>query len=95
MTYNGYTNWETWVVELHYDDTFYNMAKTYVETGLTYQEFQDDLEGFIHSTVNEELKYPDDTNLANEFVRMALQTVDYTQLANNAWEQAEKDLTEE
>jgi hypothetical protein len=56
-TYNGYTNYETWNTNLHYSDSFFDIAKEAVENLDT--EAEDFAEDFDYADLVE--------NLANTF----------------------------
>jgi hypothetical protein len=92
-TYNGYTNYETWSANLHYSDSFFDIAKEAVERLDTEsEEFAEDfdLEDFKDTLADtfEELVWevsgvndlPD--GIAKDFAMGALERVDWHDIAD-------------
>lgn len=91
-TYNGYTNYETWNTNLHYSETFYDIAKEAVENLDTEAEdFAEDFNyaGFVEdlATAFEDLVWeisgvedlPD--GIAKDFANQGLAKVDWEDIA--------------
>lgn len=91
-TYNGYTNYETWNTNLHYSDTFFDIAKEAVENLDT--EAEDFAEDFDYGDLVETLAstfgdlvweisgvedLPD--GIAKDFALQGLEQVDWEDIA--------------
>lgn len=91
-TYNGYTNYETWNTNLHYSDTFFDIAKEAVENLDT--EAEDFAEDFSLDSLVDDLAQafedlvweisgvedlPD--GIAKDFALQGLEQVDWEDIA--------------
>lgn len=95
MTYNGYANWETWAVALHFDELLYEMALEYVRRGKAYSQYLKDAEDEIVELTLRELHHPNQHTMASEFVCASLHMVDYNHLCEDAWVEATRTFKDE
>lgn len=89
MSYNGYENWETWTIALHYDEFLHDAALAYMEMGKDYTQFLQWIPQEIYSMVLNDFRQPCGRSVGVEFVFRGLGKVDYEHLCSNAWEEAE------
>ena len=92
--YNGYTNRETWAVSVEYDDYLYQAALEHIQGGFTRDEFAMYVKKHIQWAVLDQLKSPNTYSLAGDFVAQALRNVNYEELVDSAWNEAQDDLAE-
>ncbi len=88
--YNGWTNYETWLVNLHYDNFFQEQAEDLYQDALACDTFSKEenaahaLCEYIEETVTEFNYNPDaDTALVNDIVNAALSSVNWYEIAAN------------
>ena len=78
MSYNGWSNWETWIISLYFGDLFADMAGDY-----TPDEWEAEI---LQSTVEEMLEsenVPTSGSIVAEFVNGCMNSVNWHELADH------------
>lgn len=83
-TYNGYTNWETYVVMVYYDEDLYDVAKAFHNARMTFDEFKNHVEKIIYEDYED---CEDDYNLSSEFIWHCLGKVNFKEIAELVWKE--------
>ena len=99
--YNGWTNYETWLCNLHYDDFFTDQAQEAWESAEANETFPREenaaiaLKEVIESTVEEftqeSLSGGQQNAFVNDLVNSALREVNYYEIAKNYILEVEKE----
>lgn len=84
--YNGWTNWETWVVNLHFGNVFVEDADLVYAESSNADEATLRLADIIKESIQEQIDFEVDlrnATLATEFITQSLKAVDYYEIAGH------------
>ena len=81
--YNGWTNKETWLVNVHYGDCF--IVKEFIESSPNQYELEKTLKDHFILDNDEEIK----SSFGRDMYRSALQNVNWRELAEHYWQDRE------
>lgn len=80
-TYNGWSNYETWVTNLHFDGCFTLKAQELLKNENPALELSDYIKDFVLETQGESI--PSDNAFLRDLIQSALSNVNYDEIARN------------
>lgn len=99
--YNGWSNYETWLFNLWFDNSFDDDAADFLsraEPVYSWQTKKDvaisDLEDYMNQYIEDEI-LPDSASFASDLIGAALSRIDFREIATSIIDNIEEDIEEE